>query len=170
MAETTLDLRHLPKGEAYEALQQQIDAVLEGIDDPIAEMATISTLVFHAFGHLWAGFYRVVQQNALLRVGPYQGTVGCLEIKFGAGVCGDCAKNERTVIVPDVEKYPGHISCDARSRSEIVIPVFDASGHLFAVFDLDSEQVATFDQEDADHLARIIARFASRRSTAAQRE
>jgi len=168
MAETTLDLRHLPKGEAYKTLQQQIDAVLEGIDDPIAEMATISTLIFHAFGHLWVGFYRVVQQNVLLRVGPYQGTVGCLEIEFGAGVCGDCAKSGETVIVPDVEKYPGHIACDSRSKSEIVIPVFDASGRLFAVFDLDSERIAAFDNEDAHHLARIVARFASRGSVAAQ--
>ena len=162
MAETTLDLRHLPKSDAYETLHHQIDAVLEGIDDPIAEMATISTLVFHAFGHLWVGFYRVVQQHALLRVGPYQGTVGCLEIKFGTGVCGDCARSERVVIVPDVEKYPGHIACDSRSKSEIVIPVYDAAGRLFAVFDLDSEQVAAFDEEDAEHLTRIVARFASR--------
>jgi GAF domain-containing protein len=170
MAETTLDLRHLPKAEAYEALRQQIDAVLEGIDDPIAEMATISALVSHAFGHLWVGFYRVVRRHALLRVGPYQGTVGCLEIKFGAGVCGDCARSERTVIVPDVEQYPGHIACDARSRSEIVIPVFDTSGRLFAVFDLDSEQVAMFDEEDADHLARIVGRFALRGRAATRQE
>ena len=170
MAETTLDLRHLSKAEAYETLHQQIDAVLEGIDDPVAEMATISTLVFHAFGHLWVGFYRVVQPDTLLRVGPYQGTLGCLEIRFGAGVCGDCARSERTVIVPDVEKYPGHIACDARSKSEIVVPVFDSAGHLFAVFDLDSERVAAFDDEDADHLARIVARFASRRATAVRPE
>jgi L-methionine (R)-S-oxide reductase len=170
MTETTLDLRHLPKAEAYETLQQQIDAVLEGIDDPIAEMATISTLVFHAFGHLWVGFYRVVQQRALLRVGPYQGTLGCLEIKFGAGVCGDCARNERTLIVPEVEKYPGHITCDARSQSEIVVPVFDATGSLLAVFDLDSERVAAFDDVDADYLSRIVARFASRPDPAARHE
>lgn len=170
MAETTLDLRHLPKAEAYETLHQQIDAVLEGIDDPIAEMATISTLIFHAFGHLWVGFYRVMQPNELLRVGPYQGTVGCLEIKFGAGVCGDCASSERTVIVPDVEKYPGHIACDSRSKSEIVIPVFDATGRLLAVFDLDSAQVAAFDDEDAEHLARIVGRFALPGRSAARPE
>jgi GAF domain-containing protein len=159
MAEATLDLRHLPKREAYAALQQHVDAVLDGVDDPIAVMATISALVHHAFGHLWVGFYRVVEPGRLLRVGPYQGTLGCLEIRFGSGVCGTAAAERRTVLVEDVERFPGHITCDSRSRSEIVVPVTDASGALIAVFDIDSDRVAAFDEEDARAIERLVSRF-----------
>ena len=91
MAEVTLDLRGTPKSAAYEELAKQIDSVLVGIDDEIAEMATVSSLVHHAFGFLWTGFYRVVRPGELMRVGPYQGTLGCLEIAFGRGVCGAAA-------------------------------------------------------------------------------
>ena len=159
MAEETLDLRHLPKAEAYAQLAEQIDAVLEGIDDPIAEMATVSCLVHHAFGHLWTGFYRVAEPGRLLRVGPYQGTLGCLEIPFGQGVCGAAAAEGRTVVVEDVHAFPGHITCDARSRSEIVVPVTDRTGALVAVFDVDSERPAAFDDADRDGIERILARF-----------
>src|SRR6478735_86257 len=114
MAEVTLDLRTLPKAEAYEQLHAHIRAVLEGTTDPIAAMATMSALIHHAFGHLWTGFYRVVEEDKLLRVGPYQGTLGCLEIVFGRGVCGTAAAERRTVLVEDVHAFPGHISCDAR--------------------------------------------------------
>ena len=117
MAEHTPDLRALPKPEAYAALEQHVAAVLAGIGDPVAAMATISALVHHGFGHLWTGFYRVVEPGALLRVGPYQGTLGCLEIAFGRGVCGTAAAERRTLVVPDVHAFPGHIACDARSRS-----------------------------------------------------
>lgn len=160
MAEVTLDLRDRPKTEAYTELRGHIDAVLEGIDDEIAQMATVSALVHHAFGFLWTGFYRVVEPGRLLRVGPYQGTLGCLEITFGRGVCGTAAAERRTVIVPDVEKFPGHIACDGRSRSEIVLPVTNARGELIAVFDVDSENVGTFDEDDARGLGDILARFA----------
>lgn len=160
MAEVTLDLRSVPKGEAYVELASHIDAVLAGIADPVTEMATISALVHHAFGFLWTGFYRVVEPGALLRVGPYQGTLGCLEIAFGRGVCGTAAAERRTVIVEDVNEFPGHIACDGRSRSEIVLPVFDARGELMAVFDVDSEYVGTFDETDEAGLEQIIARFA----------
>lgn len=162
MAEVTLDLRHLPKSEAYHELAAHIDAVLEGIDDEIAEMATVSALVHHAFGVLWTGFYRVVTPGQLLRVGPYQGTLGCLEITFGRGVCGTAAAECRTVVVEDVERFPGHIACDSRSRSEIVVPVKNASGALIAVFDLDAERVGAFDDADRVGLERIVARFARR--------
>src|SRR5690348_626595 len=132
--ESTPDLRDQPKADAYAQLAAQLDAVLAGIDDEVAAMATLSCLVHHAFGHLWTGFYRVVGPR-LLRVGPYQGTLGCLEIPFGTGVCGTAAAERRTVVVPDVEKFPGHITCDGRSRSEIVVPVTDRMGELIAVFD-----------------------------------
>src|SRR5919112_949372 len=145
MAEETLDLRHLPKADAYAQLAGHVDAVLAGVDDPIAGMATVSCLVHHAFGHLWTGFYRVVEPGRLLRVGPYQGTLGCLDIAFGKGVCGTAAAEGRTLVVADVHAFPGHITCDARSRSEIVVPVLDARGELIAVLDVDSEHRATFD-------------------------
>ena len=160
MAETTIDLRGVPRVEAYAELRGQVDAVLEGIDDEIAAMATISALIHNGFGHLWTGFYRVVEPGRLLRVGPYQGTLGCMEIEFGRGVCGTAAAEKRTVIVQDVNEFAGHITCDARSRSEIVVPVFDASRNLIAVLDIDSEQRATFDEDDRDGLERIVEWFA----------
>jgi GAF domain-containing protein len=133
--------------------------VLGGLDDEIAAMATISCLVHHAFAHLWTGFYRVVEPGRLLRVGPYQGTLGCLEIAFGRGVCGTSAAEQRTVVVPDVERFPGHITCDSRARSEIVVPVLAADGSLRAVFDVDSDRPAAFDDEDAAGLERLVAWF-----------
>ena len=132
MAEETLDLRHLPKPQAYAELAAHVDAVLNGVDDEVTEMATVSCLVHHAFGHLWTGFYRVVEPGRLLRVGPYQGTLGCLEIAFGRGVCGTAAAEGRTVVVEDIHAFPGHITCDGRSASEIVVPVFGADGELRA--------------------------------------
>lgn len=162
MAEVTLDLRRLPKADAYAELSTHIDAVLEGVNDQVAEMATVSCLVHHAFGHLWTGFYRVIEPGRLLRVGPYQGTLGCLEIGFGKGVCGTAAAERRAVIVEDVNVFPGHIACDARSRSEIVIPVLGAAGELIAVMDVDSEEVGAFDDDDRAGLERIVARFARR--------
>jgi len=158
MAETTLDVRHLTKQEAYATLEEQLDSILDGIDDPIACMATISCVLAQGFGHLWSGFYRVVAPS-LLRVGPYQGTLGCLEIAFGRGVCGTAAAERRTVVVTDVHAFAGHIACDSRSRSEIVVPVFDADDRLVAVLDLDSVEPSTFDDEDARALERIVARF-----------
>jgi L-methionine (R)-S-oxide reductase len=160
MSEVTLDLRHIPKDRAYAQLHAHVIAVLAGMDDDIAAMAMMSSLIQNAFRHLWTGFYRVVDTE-LLRVGPYQGTVGCLEIAFGRGVCGTAAAERRTVIVPDVERFPGHIACDGRSKSEIVVPVFDRAGALIAVLDIDSDRLATFDQMDADGLEAIMRWFAA---------
>ena len=162
MAETTVDVRHLPRSEAYERIHQQVTLVLEGITDPVAMMATVSAMLYHGFGHLWVGFYRVVEPGQLLRVGPYQGSLGCLEIEFGRGVCGISAATSQTVIVHDVEQFPGHIACDARSRSEIVVPVLDASGTLIAVLDIDSEHLGAFDHNDATGLERLVRIFAER--------
>jgi L-methionine (R)-S-oxide reductase len=159
MAEITLDLRGVPKTEAYDQLTRHVASVLHGLDDEIAVMATMSCLVHHAFAHLWTGFYRVVEPGRLLRVGPYQGTLGCLEIAFGRGVCGTAAAQRRTVVVHDVEWFPGHITCDSRARSEIVVPVFAADGSLRAVFDVDSEYLGAFDDEDAAGLKRLVAWF-----------
>jgi GAF domain-containing protein len=159
MAEITLDLRHAPKDRAYAQLHAHLIAVMAEIDDEITAMATISALVHHAFRHLWTGFYRVVAPDRL-RVGPYQGTVGCLEIAFGSGVCGTAAAERRTMVVPDVRAFPGHIVCDDRARSEIVVPVYDARRGLIAVFDVDSEHRGRFDAEDAAGLERLLGWFA----------
>jgi L-methionine (R)-S-oxide reductase len=162
VAEEAPDLRGLPKAEAYAQLAARIDAVLDGVRDEIAAMATVSALVHHGFGYLWTGFYRVVEPNRLLRVGPYQGTLGCLEIAFGRGVCGTAAAERRTVVVADVDAFPGHIACDARSRSEIVVPVFDARHELIAVLDIDSPKLNAFDDADRVGLERVVAWFARR--------
>jgi GAF domain-containing protein len=159
VAEETLDLRGVPKPDAYRQLDGHIRAVLAGVRDDVAAMATMSALIHHAFGFLWTGFYRVVVPGDLLRVGPYQGTLGCLEIRVGRGVCGTAAAERRTVVVPDVQAFPGHITCDARSRSEIVVPVTGRSGALIAVLDIDSDQVASFDEEDRQGLERIVSWF-----------
>src|SRR5450755_4458226 len=159
MAETLLDVRHLPKPDAYAALEAHASAVLEGMTDTVAAMATWSALLHHGLGHLWTGFYRVVEPGRTLRIGPYQGTLGCLEIQFGKGVCGTAAASGRTVLVPDVEAFPGHISCDGRSRSEIVVPVLDANRTLVAVLDIDSALPAAFDAEDQRGLERMMEWF-----------
>jgi GAF domain-containing protein len=161
MAETMLDVRHLSKSDAYATLQAQLDAILDGLDDEIAAMATMSCVLGQGFGFLWAGFYRVVAPS-LLRVGPYQGGLGCLEIPFDKGVCGAAARQRRTIIVPDVNTFAGHITCDSRARSEIVVPVVDGAGALIAVLDVDSERPGQFDDVDARGLERAVRWFAAR--------
>jgi GAF domain-containing protein len=158
------DLRGTPKRAAYDRLAELQALLLEGSDDAIAGMATTSALLHHAFGHLWTGFYRVVEPGRLLRVGPYQGTLGCLDIAFGRGVCGTAAAEGRTVVVPDVHAFPGHIACDGRSQSEIVVTVFDADGALLAVLDIDSAEKAAFDDADAEGLERLMRWFRTTRS------
>ncbi len=159
MAESIPDLRDVPKPRAYSELSGHVEAILDGVDDAVTGMATIAALVHHAFGHLWTGFYRVVIPGQLLRVGPYQGTLGCLDIAFGQGVCGTAAAEMRTVVVADVGKFPGHITCDARSKSEIVVPVRDKRGNLLAVLDVDSERLNTFDKDDEKGLERLVCWF-----------
>lgn len=159
MAETTLDLRGVPKPAAYAELGKHVRAVLDGIDDEIAAMATMSCLLHHAFGHLWTGFYRVAVPGKLLRVGPYQGALGCLEIAFGRGVCGTAAAKRETVVVEDVNAFSGHITCDGRARSEIVVPVLGRTGELLAVLDVDSERPGAFDGEDRRALEAMVGWF-----------
>ena len=162
MAETLLDVRHEAKPRAYELVHEAFAQVMGDTDDPVTAMATMSALLHHGFGFLWTGFYRVVAPD-LLRVGPYQGTLGCLEIAFGKGVCGTAAAERRTVVVPDVHQFPGHITCDARSRSEIVVPVLGAAGELVAVLDIDSERANMFDADDQAGLERLVTWFAGAR-------
>lgn len=162
MAETQLDVRGLDKTEAYRALRVQFDALCDGVTDQIALMSTMACVLHLGFGHLWTGFYRRVGAAKLI-VGPFQGTIGCIDIEFGCGVCGTAAASGETVIVPDVNAYPGHIACDSRSRSEIVVPVLDRGGELIAVLDIDSEKLATFDEVDRRELESWVGWFARAR-------
>lgn len=150
------------KRAAYDECYQSVVAIWsdEGgtsLDD-IALMATINSVLANRFPHFfWTGFYRVC--GTRLVVGPYIGTVGCLQIEFGKGVCGTAAARRQTVIVPDVHAFPGHIACDPNSRSEIVVPVFGPAGELIAVLDVDSDELDAFDEEDRVGLERIVALF-----------
>ncbi|WP_372784224.1 GAF domain-containing protein [Phenylobacterium sp.] len=146
------------KAERYAAVAQEIGAVLEGEPNLIARMTTVAAMLAASFDHYyWTGFYVVdTDKREELVVGPYQGTLGCLRIAFGQGVCGTAARSRQTQVVEDVNVFPGHISCDSRSVSEIVVPVVDAEGRLIAVFDVDSETPAAFDRLDAEWLERIL--------------
>jgi len=127
--------------------------------DEIALMATINSVLANRFPYYyWTGFYRVCGER--LVVGPYIGTVGCLQIEIGRGVCGTAAQRRETIVVPDVNAFPGHIACDAKSKSEIVVPIFDREGTLIAVFDVDSDQLDAFDDVDREWVERIAALFA----------
>jgi GAF domain-containing protein len=147
------------KADRYAAVAEEIAAVLEGERNEVARMATVSAMLAAAFKHFfWTGFYVVDPDKDELVVGPYQGTLGCLRIAFGRGVCGTAARTRQTQVVDDVEAFPGHIACDSRSKSEIVVPVVDTEGHLIAVFDVDSERPAAFDDVDREWLERILLR------------
>ena len=159
LSESISDLRSLPRDAAYAELTSQVELVLEGVDDQIAGMATVSALLHGALGFLWTGFYRVVKTDELLRIGPYQGSLGCLEIQFGKGVCGKAAAERQTIIVEDVSQFPDHITCDARSRSEIVVPVFGRSGDLMAVLDIDSAELGAFSEADQAGLEEMVQWF-----------
>lgn len=149
------------KSAAYDECYAAIVAIWrdeggETLDD-IALMSTINSVLANRFPHFfWTGFYRAI--NGRLVVGPYIGTVGCLQIEFGRGVCGTAAQRRETVIVPDVNQFPGHIACDPNSKSEIVVPVFRAD-ELIGVLDIDSTQLNAFDDEDARGLERIVGLF-----------
>ncbi len=146
------------KADRYAEVAAEIASVLEGEPDLTARMATVAAMLAQSFdAFFWTGFYVVDPGKAGgLVVGPYQGTLGCLRIAFGRGVCGTAAATRRTQVVPDVEAFPGHIACDGRTRSEIVVPVSDAEGRLIAVLDVDSDRPAAFDEIDAQWLERIV--------------
>ncbi len=152
------------KSAAYDQCYAAIVALWRdeggGTLDDIALMSTINSVLANRFPHFfWTGFYRVCGDR--LVVGPYMGTVGCLQIEFGQGVCGTAAQRRQTVIVPDVSQFPGHIACDPNSKSEIVVPVFGPAEELIAVLDVDSDQIDAFDEEDARGLERIVGLFQS---------
>jgi len=160
MAYAARDDRPADKAARYAELESEILAVLDGEPNLTARMATVASMLADGFeAFFWTGFYVVdPTKGTELVVGPYQGTLGCLRIPFGRGVCGAAAATGQTQVVPDVHAFPGHIACDSRSTSEIVVPVRDASGALIAVFDVDATVPAAFDATDAEWLERILGK------------
>ena len=144
----------MEKAEKYRLLERQVAALLEGETDVIAKMANVAAVLHETFGFWWTGFYRVTGDELVL--GPFQGPVACMHIPFGKGVCGTAWKRNETVVVPDVEQFPGHIACSSASRSEIVVPVHGPDGTVTAVLDIDSDRLATFDGEDRVWLEKIV--------------
>ena len=140
------------KQSQYELLHKQLQALAEGESDEVALMANAAALIHDAFHFWWTGFYRVVGEELVL--GPFQGPVACSRIPFGRGVCGTAWKMRQTIIVPDVEQFPGHIACSSASRSEIVVPLI-RHDRVFAVLDIDSEHLATFDETDRVGLEKL---------------
>ena len=151
-------MTHNEKSQRYAEVAQEIAAVIDGETNLTARMATVSNILHHSFAHyFWTGFYIVdPDKEKELVIGPYQGSMGCLRIPFDKGVCGGAAATGETQLVDDVHAFPDHIACDARSESEIVVPIFNPSGDLIAVFDVDSDKKAQFDEADAQGLEAIM--------------
>ena len=148
------DIRHLPKPELYEELARQLDGLLHGESDTIANLANASALIFQSLPDLnWAGFY--LMKDGGLVLGPFQGRTACVRIAVGKGVCGTAVAEARTQLVPDVHAFPGHIACDAASRSEVVVPLI-VNGEVKGVLDLDSPNAARFDEIDAQGCERFV--------------
>ncbi len=160
MSYVARDDRPADKAERYAEVEAEILAVLDSEPNRTARMATVASMLADAFPvFFWTGFYVVDEMKPEeLVVGPYQGTLGCLRIPFGRGVCGAAAKTRATQVVEDVHAFPGHIACDSRSASEIVVPVLDETGELIAVLDVDATEIAAFDVVDAEALERLMAR------------
>lgn len=146
------------KATRYAEVAEEIASVLDGEPNVTARMATVASMLASSFDYyFWTGFYVVdPTKDRELVVGPYQGTLGCLRIAFGRGVCGAAASTGETQLVPDVHSFPGHIACDGRSQSEVVVPVFGPDGQLIAVFDVDSDRPAAFDETDQHWLETIL--------------
>ena len=147
----------MKKKEMYALLLKQVQGLLEGEPDRVANLANVAAVLHEAFGFWWTGFYLV--QGRELVLGPFQGPVACTRIPYGKGVCGTAWQQGRTVVVPDVEEFPGHIACSSASRSEIVVPVVKDKD-VVAVLDIDSRELATFDARDAAGLEAIVALLA----------
>jgi GAF domain-containing protein len=143
----------MEKEKQYQLLVEQVRSLAEGEDDAISVMANMSAAIHEAMGFWWTGFY--IERDGMLRLGPFQGPVACYRIPHGRGVCGTAYERRQTVIVPDVEQFPGHIACSSLSRSEIVVPVFGGDGAVAAVLDIDSKELSTFDDVDRRYLEDI---------------
>ncbi len=146
------------KEEKYRTLLLQAQSLMDGETDEIARMANLSALIHQAFVFWWTGFYRVKGEELVL--GPFQGPLACTRIKKGRGVCGTAWKEQRTIVVPDVEQFHGHIACSSESRSEIVVPVWH-NKEIVAVLDIDSRELGTFDRTDQEYLERIVGFLAA---------
>jgi GAF domain-containing protein len=143
----------MSKSTAYEELLNEVKSFIQDENDKIACMANVAALIHERFGFWWTGFYRVIGEELVL--GPFQGPVACTRICKGRGVCGTSWNEARTVIVPNVHEFPGHIACSSLSNSEIVVPVFDECGNVTGVLDIDSRDFDTFDETDAEWLEKI---------------
>ena len=151
----------MDKNETYRMLAKQVESLIEGENNPTGQLANAAALLHETMGWWWTGFYLV--NGDTLQLGPFQGPVACYNIKRGKGVCGSAWLENRTLVVPDVEQFPGHIACSSLSRSEIVVPLRDDRGQVVGVFDIDSKELATFDDVDArwlEEIAAIITRHA----------
>lgn len=147
-------MENTQKQKRYDRIIQQLEELFKVTDDPVSRMATVSALLYHKMGHFfWIGFYRLIDDKLL--VGPYQGAIACQHLKRDTGVCWACVNQNEKILVPDVSKFPGHIACDSRSRSEIVIPVRNKQGDVEAVIDADSDKLDTYDRIDARNLQLI---------------
>ena len=142
----------MDKNETYKLLLAQVKAMVKDESDPVANMANVAALIQEAFHFWWTGFYRVIGEQLVL--GPFQGPVACTRIGFGKGVCGTSWKEHQTIVVEDVEQFPGHIACSSESKSEIVVPLMK-NNEVIGVLDIDSERLATFDQTDKEWLEQI---------------
>ncbi len=140
------------KDEKYQALLPQLEALVAGETDPVANLANIAAALKQTFGFFWVGFYLVKEEQLVL--GPFQGPVACTRIRYGKGVCGTAWKEQQTILVPDVDQFPGHIACSSDSRSEIVVPLLK-NGTILGVLDVDSDLLNSFDQIDALYLKKV---------------
>ena len=149
----------MSKQDDYKLLLSQVKAMVKDETDPVANMANVAALIQEAFHFWWTGFYRVIGEQLVL--GPFQGPVACTRIGFGKGVCGTSWKERRTIVVEDVEQFPGHIACSSESKSEIVVPLLK-NGDVIGVLDIDSERLATFDAIDKEWLEQIAEVIAAK--------
>lgn len=147
------------KAEKYSEILPQIEALLNAENDSIANMANVAALLHETFGFWWTGFYRVIDGQLVL--GPFQGPIACTRIAKGRGVCGTAWQKMQTIVVPDVEEFPGHIACSSASRSEIVVPMI-RDGEMIAELDIDSAELGTFDDIDQEWLERVMALMAAK--------
>ena len=151
----------MDKNKTYQLLAKQVESLIEGENNTTGQLANAAAIIHETMGWWWTGFYLVIDGE--LQLGPFQGPVACYRIKPGRGVCGTAWQQNRTIVVPDVEQFPGHIACSSLSRSEIVVPLHDSQGNVIGVLDIDSKDVATFDDVDArwlEEIARIISQHA----------
>lgn len=147
----------MDKTSTYQLLLKQVESLIGDVHNITGQLANAAALIHHTMGFWWTGFYLV--RDGKLALGPFQGPVACYEIKCGRGVCGTAWQDNRTIVVPDVEAFPGHIACSSESRSEIVVPLRDSAGQVLGVLDIDSRELNTFDDVDAhwlEQIARII--------------